>query len=695
MYFSAMKFTRLFLTLLFSIPILLYAGDIGIEKVTPPGRNPSGVVRAETGETQTEPLRVLIKDNGIPVSGVQVNAEILASKESELPLRLLNSVAVTSSDGIASFYYSAGENAGTCQVMIYINDGDGQSLEYVNFQVNVVSSQWIWAVIFGVLGGLALFLTGINMMSEGLRKSFGNRLQNILTTSTGNHFKGLSTGAFLSVITQSSSAVSVMLISFVDSNLLKFGRTMAVIMGAALGTTITIQLIAFNVTDYALVLVGMGFVLEFLWKKTLIKNIGHSLLGTGLLFLGLYIMSESIVPLKSYDPFYNALLMMENPLAGVLAGCIITALTQSSSMFIGIVVILGGQGLLSLEAAISMLLGSNLGTSVTALIASVGRTTDAKKVAVAHSLYRIVGILFVIGWIGPFADLVRHLTISSAGDIPGSEIPRQIANSHTLFYLLFTAVSLPLTNLYVKATHVILKGREEPEYARMEARFLDKSLFETPSVALNLSRRETARMVHLVQDMLNDILLPFLTKERAVLSNIRKLEDVINFLQKEIQTYTIRLISNQNDGRIIAEGYKIIAVSKECEQIADIIATNLLPKAEKWVDESAEFSNEGKKEIILFQNESQQILNDVLHSFEANDPESARKAKKSYKQIMKKALEFEKSHYQRLREQNPQSLTSSEIHIELIGMLNAIARHASNIARIVEDRNDTDNESTA
>ena len=673
---------------LFIIVSLSYsiAGELRIERVLNCNRVNSGIIRTVENETAAVPINAKVYNGNEPAKGVVVYSMILSSPECENSFRLLNEVAVTDENGVAAFYFNSGECEGESIVSLYLNESIKGPDSVCTYKIEIYNNNWIWVVIFGLLGGLALFLTGINLMSEGLKKALGNKLQNILTTSTGNRMKGLSTGVILSTVTQSSSAVSVMLISFVDSNLLKFSRTMAVTMGAALGTTITIQLIAFKMTDYALVLVGFGFILEFLWKRTVIKNIGHAILGAGLLFLGMLIMSESIVPLKTYEPFYNALLMMENPLAGVLAGCVFTAITQSSSMFIGIVVILGGQGLLSLEAAIPMLLGSNLGTSVTALIASVGRSTDAKKVAVSHTLYRVAGILFVIGWIGPFADMVRAVSISESTFSPEVAIPRQIANSHTLFYLMFTLVSLPLSNVYVRLTDKILKGREEPEYARMEARFLDRQMFDTPATALSLSRRETARMVHLVQDMLNDILLPFLTKEKNVLNNLRKLEEVINYLQKEIQQYTIQLISNLNDSRVINEGYKIIAVSKECEQIADIISTNLLPRAEKWIEESGEFSNEGKKEIILFQNESQQILNDVLLSFEANDKEYARRVKKSYKLIIHKALEFEKSHYQRLKEKNPQSLTSSEIHIELIGMLNAIARHASNIARIVEDK---------
>lgn len=681
-----MKKLTVIIILLFWAFYFAGAGELRIEKVLSGKGINTERVRTTVNETAAEPLRIKVYDDDSPVKGIQVNSVIVNSPESESPFRFLNEVAITNENGIAEFYYNPGDESGDCLVSVYVSEKVSGSPVICSYNIEIFSDTWVWKVVFGLLGGLALFLTGINMMSEGLRKSLGNRLQNILTTSTGNRLKGLSTGVILSTVTQSSSAVSVMLISFVDSNLVKFSRTMAVTMGAALGTTITVQLIAFRVTDFALVLVGFGFILEFLWRKTLIKNIGHSLLGTGLLFLGMYIMSESIAPLKTYDPFYDALLTMENPLAGVLAGCIFTAVTQSSSMFIGIVVILGGHGLLSLEAAIPMLLGSNLGTSVTALIASVGRSTDAKKVAVSHTLYRIAGILFVIAWIGPFADMVRAVSISETVYSPEIALPRQIANSHTLFYLMFTIAALPFSHLFVKLTHLILRGREEPEYARMEARYLDKSLYDSPSMALNLSRRETARMIHFVQDMLNDIMLPFLTKERNVLTNIRKLEDVINFLQKEIQDYTICLISNLNDGRIIREGYKIISVSKECEQIADIISTNLLPRAEKWVDETTDFSNEGKKEIMLFQNESQQILNDVLHSFEANDKISAHKAKKSYRLIMKKALEFEKSHYQRLLEQNPLSHKSSEIHIELIGMLNAVARHASNMAKIIEDK---------
>jgi phosphate:Na+ symporter len=237
-----------------------------------------------------------------------------------------------------------------------------------------------------------------------------------------------------------------------------------------------------------------------------------------------------------------------------------------------------------------------------------------------------------------------------------------------------------------------MPGRDEPEYARLEARYLDSDLLGTPAIALNLARKETARIIHLVQDMLNDILLPFLTKERTVLSGIKKLETVINFLQQEIQNYAIQLTRNNDNEMIIRDAYNIIAVSKECEQIADIIYTNLLPRAEKWVDNEAQFSHEGKKEIILFQNESQQILLAVLKSFETNDPKAARKARKSYKSIAKKAIDFEKSHYTRLKEQNSHSLSSSETHIELIGMLNAISRHAANIARFIEKSEDEDAE---
>lgn len=640
--------------------------------------------RVTAGQTDIRPLRVKVSNLLQPVAGVKVFASVTEKPEGEEQFRLINDIAVTGADGCADFYYYPGNHAGESRVCVYISDQESSFPEITVFRFQIVSANWVWAVVFGLLSGLALFLTGINVMSDGLKQALGNRLQNILTTSTGTRFRGTVTGVILSTVTQSSSAVSVMLISFVDSKLIPFRNSMAVTIGAALGTTITIQLIAFKVTDYAMFIIAVGFIMSFLWRNVLIKNIGHTILGTGLLFLGLYFMSDSIVPLKSYEPFYRALLTMENPLAGILAGCIITALTQSSGMFIGIVVILGGQGLISLEAAIPMLLGSNLGTSVTAVIASTGRTTDAKRVAVSHTIYRLAGIFFLIGWIGPFADLVR--------EIPGSglrnehDISGQIANAHTLFYILFTFVSIPMVHWYTKATEFLYKGKQEPEYARMEARYLDTSLFNSPALALNLSRRETVRMIHLIQDMLNDILLPFLTKERSVLTNIKKLEDVINFLQKEIQQYTIQLISKQNNPEIINEGYKIIAVSKECEQIADIIATNLLPRAEKWVDGHSEFSNEGKKEIILFQNESQQILNDVLHCFEMNNKKGANQAKKSYKMIRNKALEFEKSHYQRLMEKNPLSLGSSEIHIELIGMMNAIARHASNIAKIIEDK---------
>ncbi|PKP19290.1 MAG: hypothetical protein CVU05_11735 [Bacteroidetes bacterium HGW-Bacteroidetes-21] len=642
-------------------------------------------------EFSETPIRVKVKKNNIPEDSVVVHMTIVSKPDPSGDFRFIKQDVTTGPDGIAAFDYYAGEISGTYSLAAYVDDGKAGQ-DFLFYTVHVRSNYWLWMLIFGILGGLALFLTGINVMSDGLRNALGQKLQNILTRSTNTTAKGILTGNLLTIVTQSSSAVSVMLISFVESGLMKFRQTIGVIMGAALGTTITIQLIAFRFTDYALILVGIGFIMEFLWKKAIIRNIGHSLLGIGLLFLGLYIMGESLVPLKSYKPFYDALLTLENPLAGVLAGCIFTAITQSSSMFIGIIVILGGQGLLSLEAAIPMLMGSNLGTSVTAIFAAANRSKEAKKVAYAHTLYRVAGILFIIGWIGPFAEIIRYISISETTHSVVEALPRQIANSHTIFYLIFTLFAFPWANLLAKLTDKIMPGRDEPEYARLEARYLDSDLLGTPAIALNLARKETARIIHLVQDMLNDILLPFLTKERTVLSGIKKLETVINFLQQEIQNYAIQLTRNNDNEMIIRDAYNIIAVSKECEQIADIIYTNLLPRAEKWVDNEAQFSHEGKKEIILFQNESQQILLAVLKSFETNDPKAARKARKSYKSIAKKAIDFEKSHYTRLKEQNSHSLSSSETHIELIGMLNAISRHAANIARFIEKSEDEDAE---
>jgi len=626
-------------------------------------------------------IKVKVQNNGLPIQGVAVELKVVLSPEQNDEGIVTPAICYTDKYGIAEFKYLPGKSPGEYLLAASLPDYSNSGV--LAYKTTVRQNYWVLLVIFGLLGGLGLFLFGINYLSDGLQRAAGNKLRTILSNLTNNRLAGFGIGAFITTVIQSSSALSVMLISFVDSGLMRFRQSVSVIIGSAIGTTVTIQIVSLNISKYALAFVAVGFILNYLNKIHFLKNIGQILTGLGLLFLGLMLMSESITPLKTYQPIVDALLEMENPIIGVLAGIIFTAITQSASAFIGIIVILGSQGLLSLEAAIPLLVGANVGTSVTAIIAAVGTSTEAKKVALAHTVYRIIGAALIIWWIPTFADIVRSVSVSESEVGTNIAIPRQIANSHTIFYIALTLVSLPFTNIFSKFINKIIPKKTEDQYLSLSTQYLDDNILSTPSLALNLAKQESIRMINITQDMLNDALLPFVLKDGSIIPDIEKSEKLVNYLRDNISDYLIkisRLTVNEQNNK---DAFQMLAVVKEVEQIADLISNNIITKAKEWVLTDATFSKEGKKELVGFHTRCQKQLSRAIEVFRDLNLEKAKELKRKDKKYNEIVIELEKSHFLRLVGEVQQSVGSSKIHVELLGLFSAISHHASNIARIL------------
>ncbi|MEE8479541.1 MAG: Na/Pi cotransporter family protein, partial [Candidatus Neomarinimicrobiota bacterium] len=348
-------------------------------------------------------------------------------------------------------------------------------------------------LVFTLFGGLALFLFGMEQMSEGLKKTARKKMRTILSALTKNRLIGMTVGAFVTMVIQSSSATTVMLVSFVQAQLMTFVQSLGVILGADIGTTITAQLIAFRFTDYALLMIAIGFAVRMFSKKDTVKHIGEVIMGFGILFFGMKLMSDAMRPLRSYDPFIDLIKGLENPLLGLLVGAVITALIQSSSAFTGIIIVLAQQGLLTLDAGIPLIFGANLGTSVTAGLASIGTTREAKRVALAHTLFKIGGILLFILWIPTFADIVRSISPTSNAiglDKLAAETPRQIANAHTLFNVSIAFIFLPFTILFSKLIIKILPEKESVKGVVPVTWHLDDAAISTPALAIGLAQTE-------------------------------------------------------------------------------------------------------------------------------------------------------------------------------------------------------------
>ncbi len=637
--------------------------------------------------TLPEPIRVQVTDGeGRPVCGQTVFFRTASQPGKPSGFSCQPEITITDTAGYATSEITLGSVPGHYQVLVRTQGNIQHDTLLFHFEAR--SKNWMILLISGLLGGLGLFLWGMKLMGTGLQNSAGDRMRDMLGRMTKNRFVGAGIGALVTTIIQSSSATSVMLVGFVNSRLMEFRRTIGIILGAMIGTTFTAQIIAFKITDYALLIIALGFFIYAFSNKPRIKNLGETVLGFGILFFGMHIMSEAMYPLRSYAPFLDILVNMENPFLGILVGVVFTALIQSSSAFIGIMIVLASQGLLSLEASIPLLLGSNLGTAVTAILASIGSSREGLKVGIAMSIVKLIGILIMVWWIPTFVELIETISPKASPDIIvetqaiADVLPRQIANAHTVFSVFLAFLFLPFTNLLASLVDVLVPPDKIEEELKPQTMYLDRRFIQTPSLGLNLAKQEAIRTGNLVREMSYEIILPFTEKSGDSLAAIGRKEETVDYLAIQIQQY-LTAITRENVGqKRVDEAFQIMYVVNEFENIADIISKIMVRRARAWLDSEAEFSLQGKQELEEFHQHVMNQMNRSMEVFKDLNLERAREMKIKYKKYRQLAMEFEMHHYRRLQDPDSSSQESSETHLELITTLRNMAGHATNIARI-------------
>ncbi|TMC69596.1 MAG: Na/Pi cotransporter family protein, partial [Chloroflexi bacterium] len=384
-------------------------------------------------------------------------------------------------------------------------------------------------VLFSLLGGTALLLYGVRFVGEGLQRAAGTRLRHILSTLTGNRLKSLLVGAGVTAVLQSSSATTVMLVGFASAGLLTLRQTIGVILGADVGTTVTVQLLAFDLLQLSPLVVFVGWVLYVAGRGTP-RYLGQAILGFGFLFLGMKIIHDGTAPLATNELFADLLRQLtDQPLILVLISAVFTALVRSSAAVIGLVLSLASSGLMPLVGAIPIIFGANIGTAATAVLAAVGQNAEARRVAAAHAAFKVVGVVIFFPFIGPFAELVRATS---------PDIQREIANAHTIFNVALALIFLPFSGLAAD-----LISRLIPETRRSESGpiYLNPAVLDTPAVALGQALREVLRMGDVVLQSLRETRVVLERNDVALMREIVARDDLIDRLEEDIKQYLVKL----------------------------------------------------------------------------------------------------------------------------------------------------------
>ncbi len=455
--------------------------------------------------------------------------------------------------------------------------------------INTPTSALQWgAIITGMGGGLALFLYGMRKMTESMQIAAGGMMKNMLSRLTANRFTGALAGALVTAVIQSSSVTTVLVVGFISAGLLGFTQSIGVILGANVGTTITAQIIAFKVTKYALVLIAAGFLVELTAKNKRVRHYGAMVMGLGLIFFGMELMSQATYPLRSYEPFINLMQSMENPLLGILLGAVFTAIVQSSSATTGVIIVLAGQGFVSLETGIALIFGASIGTCVTALAAAIGRPRDALRAALAHVIFNVIGVLAWIFFIPQFAELVRSFS-PAAVELTGlartaADAPRQIANALTLFKVVNAGVAIWLIGPLAWLVMKLVPSRPEPESARIKPKHLDPYFLSQPDMAIDHARLELHRLGRLVHRMYDQAVPALTSGTEEELSAVLVLDDDADLLHEAIVEYLGQLslldLAAPQPDRI----HRAIASANYLEHIGDVIETSLVKLGRQRLD---------------------------------------------------------------------------------------------------------------
>lgn len=621
------------------------------------------------------PLRVQVTDpEGDPLEGVLVGFSVVESqtgfgRPTGLPV-IKDAQVVSDEMGYASTRVLLGKNAGSFHIMCTPMNLEGNS---VVFAIRVYKKHWLAFMLIGLLGGLSIFLFGIKFGGRGLQKAAGGRLRDAVCKLTSNRFLGLITGVIVTVIIQSSSATTAMMVSFANAGIIYLSQALGVILGSDIGTTLTVQLIAFRIFDYALLFVMLGFVL-FISKVERYSRLGQIIMGFGLLFFGMSVMASAVGPVKDHPAFSGFMLGVErSPWLAIFTSAIFTAIIQSSAATIGLVLTFAFQQVISLEIAIPLVLGANIGTCITALLASLGGGAEGRRIAWAHTFFKVTGVILLLPFLGLFTEFVR-------GTAPG--LTRQIANAHSLFNIGAALVFIPFVKPWARLFKYLVK-EEEVGVETFKPVYLDPRVLDTPSLALGQATREVLRMADITYNLYSSSIDVFVKNDEALRERLVEDDDKIDALEEAITPYLTVLSQKEMSDREAERSVMLLFIVKNLELVGDIVSKSLMDLALKKITVSPRFSPEALTRIQEYHKEIEKTFQMAIDSLASMDKRLAREVveRKSEMNILER--ELHKEHLAILQGRKEAVTETSTVYLDVISDLKRINSYASGIAYAV------------
>ncbi len=534
----------------------------------------------------------------------------------------------------------------------------------------VTAINW-WEVSLSLAGGLALFLFGMVQMTRALKSVAGDRLKNFLGRMTKNRFTSMTAGAGITAVIQSSSITTVLVVGFVSAGLMTFSKTLGIILGANIGTTVTAQIIAFKITDSALTIVALGYLLTMISKKRKIKDYGTILLGLGLVFLGMNIMSKATMPLRNYEPFIEIMKNTALPVYGIILGAAFTALVQSSSATTGVVIVLASQGLLNIETGIAMIIGANIGTCVTAMLAAIGKPRAAVQVAVAHVLFNTIGALIFALLIPQLAQIVDKI---STGDIG-----RQIANAHTIFNIGNALLFIAFTKQISRGIKWFLPDKPQTDKT---VPLLDDYYLEHAGLALDMVEKSLKEMGKDLLSVARESIPIAIRGEKYQLENLRDKDEKLDAWHERILSYISQIQQLALSDKEMERVQRQTEIANILENAGDLYTTSIVEAAEHRLDKEFSVSEETQTMLTDLYKDANQFVEKAIHAYQHKQKDEAVTVLNSKETFSEQHAKVHKHVYARLSESDDNRVSIIRFEVELL----EVARRLHSLARRISRR---------